>query len=115
MDQSLLAGWLGPAGLVLQDDLRSGIAVPAEVNDMRLVLEEGLEQVVGADGPTGDQFDGIPILSRADLGRDLADFLVEMHGFRGGGVGGQEEDLDLAHSVSCGRARSQRFLGCESS
>ena len=51
MDQSLFADRLGPAVLVLQDDFRGGTSMAAEVNDMGLVLQEGLKQIIGADGP----------------------------------------------------------------
>ena len=53
-------------------------ALPAGVDDVGLDLEQGLGQVVRADDPAGDQLEGIAVLRGPDLGRDFADFFVEL-------------------------------------
>ena len=83
----------------------------AEVNDVGSDLEQGLEQVVGTDGPAGNQFKRVAVLGGPDLGRDLADFLVELQWLGPGRVGGEEEDFELVHRWSGGRARSRGVMG----
>src|SRR3954463_2462419 len=86
----------------------------AEVDDVGSDLEQGLEQVVGADGPAGDQFQRVAVLRGPDLGGDLADFLVELQRLGAGRGGGEEEHFDLVHSVSSIQARSAGEFGFES-
>src|SRR5262245_18336941 len=82
---------------------------------MGLLLQEGLEQVIGADGPAGDELKGIAMLGGPDLGRDLTDFLVELQWLGAGRIGGQEEHLDLVHRLSGCRTRSPRESSSRSS
>jgi hypothetical protein len=58
MDERLLAHGLGLAQRVQEDDLFGRIAVPAEMHDVRPMLVEGLKQVVGTNGPLGDELKG---------------------------------------------------------
>jgi hypothetical protein len=88
--------------------------VAAEVNDVRPVLVEGLEQIVGAHRPARDQFQLVAVFGRPDLGLDLAHFLIEGQARQLGGQGArgaarwprgfagvcrEEQDAGLGHAA----------------
>ena len=92
--------------VVEEDELGGGAAMAAEVDNVGLEFQQGLVQVVGAEGPARDQLEGIAVLGGPDLGGDLADFLVEVQRLGASGIGGEEEDPNLVHRRSGSHARS---------
>ena len=81
--------------LVLEHDLVVGRPVTGEVDDVRLVFVEGLEQVGGPHGPGGDQLDPVPVLGHADLLGDGTDLFVQPKLVLIQWVGGKYQNLEL--------------------
>ena len=66
IDQGLFTDRLRPPVLVVHNDLRARASMSTEVNDMRLMLQEGLLEVSGTDGQYRDhRFEQIAILGGA--------------------------------------------------
>jgi hypothetical protein len=86
-----------PRTLVLRDDFASGTAICAELDDVRLVLEETLEQIIRPNGPQRNDLEGVAIVGGSDLTGDVADFFVEAQHRRAGWIGGQNQNFDLVH------------------
>ena len=109
-DQGSLADRLGPSVLVLEDDFRGGDAMSGEVDNMGLVLEESLEQVIRPYSPERDKLEGVAMFGRSNLGRDFADFFVELSGGVPEGLAARKRILILFMCVSGMRANSPTRL-----
>ena len=80
-----------------QRDRAGPVPVAAEVDDVRTVLVQVLQQVRGAHRPAGDEFEGVPVLRQPQLLGDLPGLLVEgeARGVHRVGRQHQHADADL--------------------